>query len=1007
MHRNKRSPEPKGRGAAKARQLGLLVDFSPDDSMMMDINGDESDADFEAELAEITGEKPASRGKPKGKVPLPMEDIERMAALCMKDLDEEANDDDDDGDVDDDADLMAELNEVLEEDRQNKNVPSPVESKLTSDSIPQSNMTPAVTGGLEGTLVERIDMYRSAIDNAKQSGESSKVRRYERGLKTLQSMLTSLKKGKQINEEDIPPPVASGKSSNASKTPLASGTSAPLTEDQSVLIDLAVPSEHPVPAAQPAPPPLLPKPKMSVSEVAPPPSVKRPNLPVEVPVPAKVEAAPPVSDNRAVSLNSSMKETVMGRQREYKLAALQAKRSGDTELATKLYRISKKCDPILEALGRGETVDLNGLPPPFDRLPKEQLSIAPPRSSAPSVPTVSPSQPLMSSSAIPPPPKDLMEALQQRMDKYKSAAAQAKTAGNDRKARMHERIVKQYQEAIRAYKGGRNVNLSELPVPPGFPPLQGAENGAQDQSIVGVLESAMKLANQQVNDDDNEDDEPVQQAPAQRAAPQTWPKTSASRAPPAAPANTGNPATKQLPSKAQQQLEFLQNRKKQFMKAALRTKQKNDMEGAKLYLRQAKGLDPMIEAAKGGLPVDITKVPAPPENEDDFVLVQTRGVHMPQKTAQQYHQLMEVLKQQYEMCMEYSKQYTHLGSVSETTKFEKMAEDCKKNIEVLKQAHAQGYPLPKYHQEERTFQIVKIFPQLSNSDMVLYIVKGINLPAPSGVAPNDLDAFVKFEFAFPNSEEAQKDKTNVIKNTNCPEFNEHFKLNINRGHRAFKRVVQTKGIKFEILHKGGIFKNDKVVGTAQLKLEKLESQCEIREILEVLDGRKTTGGRLEVIVKIREPLSSQQLVKVTEKWLVIDPQSLPVIAVPKSKERREPLQVGPGSKPTFPLHSFNIMKFDKERIERKIHTYKQERKAPPKELLDQHRELAQRIQWQKAQLDRREPAVLKEYVTQLEKYVHYYTDTAKRLGTEGNRDLAKEALYKRKLVDDELQRFRR
>ncbi|XP_048377723.1 coiled-coil and C2 domain-containing protein 1A isoform X2 [Stegostoma tigrinum] len=1008
MHRNKRPAEPKGRGAAKARQLGLLVDFSPDDSMMMDMNSDESNSDLEAELAEITGEKPASRGKPKGKVPLPMEDIERMAALCMKDLDEEADDDDGDDDVDDDADLMAELNEVLEDDRQNKNVPSPVESKLTSDSLPQSIPTPAVTGGLEGTLVERIDMYRSAIDNAKQSGESSKIRRYERGLKTLQSMLTSVKKGKQINEEDIPPPVASGKSSNAAKTQLAPGSSAPLTEDRSVLIDLTVPGVHPVPEARPAPPPLLPKPKLSVSEVTPPPSVKRPSMHAEVPVPAKMEAATPVSNNRAVPGNSSMKETAMSRQREYKLAALQAKRNGDTELATRLYRISKKFDPVLEALDRGETVELSGLPPPFDRLPKDQLSIPPPpSSSAPSVPTTASSQPLTASSAIPPPPKDLMEALQQRMDKYKSAAAQAKNAQNDRKARMHERIVKQYQDAIRAYKGGKNVNLSELPVPPGFPPLQGAESGVQDQSIVGVLESAMKLANQQVNDDDNEDDEPLQQAPAQRAAPQARPRTSASGAPPAVPTNTGNPAKKQMSNKAQQQLEFLQNRKKQFMQAALRTKQKNDIEGAKLYLRQAKGLDPMIEAAKGGLPVDITKVPAPPENEEDFVLVQNRGVHVPQKTAQQYHQLMEVLKQQYETCMEYSKQYTHLGSVSETTKFEKMAEDCRKNIEILKQAHAQGYPLPKYHYEERTFQVIKIFPHLSNSDMVLHIVKGINLPAPSGIAPNDLDAFVKFEFAFPNSEEAQKDKTNVIKNTNCPEFNEHFKLNINRGHRAFKRVVQTKGIKFEILHKGGIFKNDKVVGTAQLKLEKLESQCEIREILEVLDGRKTTGGRLEVIVKIREPLSSQQLVKVTEKWLVIDPQSLPVIAVPKSKERREPLQVGTGSKSTFPLHSFNIMKFDKERIERKIHTCKQDHKAPPKDLLDQHRELTQRIQWQKSQLDRRDPTVLKEYVTQLERYVHYYTDAAKRLGTEGNRDLAKEALYKRKLVGDELQRFRR
>lgn len=59
---------------------------------------------------------------------------------------------------------------------------------------------------------------------------------------------------------------------------------------------------------------------------------------------------------------------------------------------------------------------------------------------------------------------------------------------------------------------------------------------------------------------------------------------------------------------AQQQLAFLEGRKKQLMQAALRAKQKNDIEGAKLFLRQAKGLDPMIEASQGGLPVDITKV---------------------------------------------------------------------------------------------------------------------------------------------------------------------------------------------------------------------------------------------------------------------------------------------------------------------------------------------------------------------------------------------------------------
>lgn len=41
-----------------------------------------------------------------------------------------------------------------------------------------------------------------------------------------------------------------------------------------------------------------------------------------------------------------------------------------------------------------------------------------------------------------PAPSSVAEALQQRMDIYKSAAEGAKSKGDDRKARMHQRIVK-------------------------------------------------------------------------------------------------------------------------------------------------------------------------------------------------------------------------------------------------------------------------------------------------------------------------------------------------------------------------------------------------------------------------------------------------------------------------------------------------------------------------------------------------------------------------------------
>lgn len=53
-----------------------------------------------------------------------------------------------------------------------------------------------------------------------------------------------------------------------------------------------------------------------------------------------------------------------------------------------------------------------------------------------------------------------------------------------------------------------------------------------------------------------------------------------------------------------------------------------------------------------------------------------------------------------------------------------------------------------------------------------------------------------------------------------------------------------------------------------------------------MDGRKATGGKLEVMVKIREPLSGADLQPVTEKWLVVDPVST-LSPTERQKEKKE------------------------------------------------------------------------------------------------------------------------
>ncbi|XP_017266457.1 coiled-coil and C2 domain-containing protein 1B isoform X2 [Kryptolebias marmoratus] len=838
--KKKKAPAaPKGQGAAAAKQMGLFVDMMDPEEMMM--GAGEDDPDLEAELAAITGSKAGGGGRVKQKGPLPMEDITKMADECMRDVDE-----DDEDYVEDDEDLLVELQEVVgEEEAEDEVAASPTLSASSAETpkspaaaqvqnaaalcqqtrpeeVKSSATAAAAPGSLQSTLEERVVMYRTALKNAKTAGETSKSRRYDRGLKTLESMLAALKKGKPVNESEIPPPVAAGAQS-------------------------AVP--QPAAPVRPAPPPPEPEAATPPSDaVTPSGEEERPEGTADLP-------------NR-VDAKEATKTMLLERQKEYKMSALRAKKQGDMERAKLDFLTSKKFDAVIEALEKGEPVDLSGLPPSPGRGGSAVAAEDQPR----------PAAPAPAASSAPSAPKDALEALEQRRAKYAEASAQAKAAGDDRKARMHDRIAKQYQSAIRAHKAGRGVNFEELPVPPGFPPIPGQKAPAAEQGFAAALEAANKLASTDAAAAGNEEEEE-----SKLVVPEKPKLLDVSAAElelirsPAAAAPDRTPQEEELSPTAVQQLELLESRKKQYLKAALQAKQKSDMDQAKTFLRTAKGLDAMIEAARGGRPVDVSALPSPPGDEDDdFILVHHSDVQMSDKAEKVYTQLANILKEQHEKCLTHSKQFMHLGNISETTRFEEMAESCKKSMEVLKLAQSRALPPPKHHFEEKSFRTVRIFPDLSSTDLLVIIVKGMNLPAPSGIQADDLDAYIKFDFPYPSAEQPQKHKTSVIKNTNSPEFNQSFKLSINRNHRGLRRVVASKGLKLELLHKGGFLRSDKPIGTALVKLDKLESQSEIREIVEVMEGRKHTGGRVEVKVRLREPLSGQDVQASTERWLVLD-----------------------------------------------------------------------------------------------------------------------------------------
>ncbi|NXQ06465.1 C2D1B protein, partial [Vidua macroura] len=99
---------------------------------------------------------------------------------------------------------------------------------------------PAPAGALLAELEERAELYRAALSRCGSSNGSSngssgaRLRRLQRGLKTLEQMLESVRSGKPIDQAEIPPPVALGK---------AGGTPGP------------PPPVSPEPPAQPPAPP--------------------------------------------------------------------------------------------------------------------------------------------------------------------------------------------------------------------------------------------------------------------------------------------------------------------------------------------------------------------------------------------------------------------------------------------------------------------------------------------------------------------------------------------------------------------------------------------------------------------------------------------------------------------------------------------------------------------------------------------------------------------------------
>ena len=171
--------------------------------------------------------------------------------------------------------------------------------------------------------------------------------------------------------------------------------------------------------------------------------------------------------------------------------------------------------------------------------------------------------------------------------------------------------------------------------------------------------------------------------------------------------------------------------------------------------------------------------------------------------------------------------------------------------------------------ELREFAIVHSNPGISDKKIEIELARGITIPAPSGLTESDMNIYVEVEFPWPQ-DSIQKFETDSIKGSSSPQFNRKELLDIDRkAGRSMLRIVKRHPLKCTMYQRRTLRK-DIFIGQALVPLESLETKCEVHVTEDLKDekGRKPVGGKLEVFVRLREPLSGRDQEVKKQKWLV-------------------------------------------------------------------------------------------------------------------------------------------
>eukprot|EP01135_Chromosphaera_perkinsii_P003775 Nk52_evm21s255 gene=Nk52_evmTU21s255 len=364
-------------------------------------------------------------------------------------------------------------------------------------------------------------------------------------------------------------------------------------------------------------------------------------------------------------------------------------------------------------------------------------------------------------------------------------------------------------------------------------------------------------------------------------------------------------------SLAQKQLALMKTRQGEYRRMAIACKKSNDMAEAKKMLIMVKMMGPHLEQLEMGISIDPKEIPPPPEAKQPSdsessqpqapprINVPSQGSNnvLSQAAARvaaatdadsarsslatydaKFQKLIAKCTDQVNLCLKQAKQFMTDGDKTTALKYFKLKKTFEQTLESLQSSYDSEGPLPRYHYEEHSIEIVKHFPLIAEEDMEIVVSEARGVKPPPKYSESDLDLYVCGVFGYPTNAPVSFQTDNVRK-TCDPKFNFKTVCPFER-KKPFQRLIKkSTAMTFELFQKGGFLRKSILLGTAKMDLEDLETKCEIVKDLDFVDSkRKAAGSRLGVQIRIREPLLSRDVQEAKHSFLTIDDFNPPASA---------------------------------------------------------------------------------------------------------------------------------